>query len=366
MRKLGCFVVLCVACTDPVIELRLDLPANASQWDTSCVTSIEVRAVGHHYPLDPNDFTSTVLELPGAAPTYTAVHDVIRDKVSLELPPSGLAGISLVGWSTPANWHASDNWYPTPELAFFAHQGYIGQDVVDLPVVPNISCAKTPVKVRVVDLFALVASGSSTGCQTAMRYTDNQGWSGVGTIVPKAFGTGVEFYGAQSFATGTNSLAQFSGSTQVGPQSCLALIGSDDTGTSTGCVVPGPSVCAGPGELEIAATTYGAVDAADQTLRHTLPGIIFGSVWNDQPTKTPIAGATVTVDSKHAKVVYIDPTDASHFTVRGDQSGTGASGMFVVYTDAIVQATIKGNGKTRTLALGASEHSSAGVLVVLP
>jgi len=116
MRKLASLVVVSVACTDPVIELRLDLPADASRWDTSCVTSIEVRALGQHYPLDPKDFTSTVLEIPGPAPTYTAVHELIRDKVALDLPASGLAGVSLVGWSVPANWHEPDTWYPTPEL----------------------------------------------------------------------------------------------------------------------------------------------------------------------------------------------------------------------------------------------------------
>src|ERR1041385_8018677 len=133
--------------------MELVLPSDASQWDTSCVTQIEVRAIGHHYPLDPTDFTSSTLELPTAAPTFTAVYGVVRDKVTLDMPKTGLAGISLAGWSVPPNWQRSDSWSPTPELAFFAHEGYVGQDVVSLSLVPNISCAKSAVKVRVVDMF---------------------------------------------------------------------------------------------------------------------------------------------------------------------------------------------------------------------
>jgi hypothetical protein len=366
VRDLAIFLVISAACSDPAVELQIELPANASQWDTSCVTSIEVRAVGQHYPVDPTDFTSAVLQLPSAAPTYADIHDMIRDKVVLDLPKTGLAGVSVTGWSAPANFQQpADSWYPTADLAFFAKEGYIGQDVIELPIVPNVSCAKTPVRVRIVDLFALVAAGSSASCSSVTTLTDNASWSGAGTIVPRWFGSGLEFYGDQSSALAMANLVAFSAPTQVGPDSCFALTGSDDTGTSTGCIARGPSVCAGAGELEIAATNYNAAGAADQTLRKTLPGIIFGSVWTDQATKTPIAGATVGVDPKHAKVFYIDPNASGQFTVRGDQSGTGPSGMFVVYADAIVQATITGGGKTRTLALGATEHSTAGVLVVM-
>src|SRR5262245_43008011 len=246
MQKLVGLVALCAGCTSSVIELQLGFSDSALQWDTSCVNTIELRAIGEHYPVDPTDFTSTVLQLPSAASNYAAVRDMIHDKVALDLPKTGLAGISLMGWSAPADFHTlADNWYPTPELAFFAQQSYTGQDEVVLPLVPNMNCPKTPMKVRVVDMFALVAGGSSASCATAMAYTDNVGWSGTGTIVPNLFGSGVEFYGAQSFAIGAQSLAQFSGATQVGPQSCLALVGADDTGSSAGCAVQGPTVCAG-------------------------------------------------------------------------------------------------------------------------
>lgn len=348
--------------------MEFDAPANASQWDTSCATTIEVRAIGTQYPYEPGDYKSTVLQLPTAAPTYDAVLEVLRDHVTLAIPDSGLAGISVMGWSVPPNWTqpTGNAWYPTPELTFFAHDNYIGQDVITLQAVPNVNCKKQPVAVRVVDMFALVAAGSSASCSTAMTYTNGVGWSGTGTLVPRLFEPGVDFFGAQSFASGSDSLAQFSAETQVGPKSCLALIGSDDTGTSTGCAIPGPAVCAGGAELEIAATNYTATGDADPMLSKTMPGVVFGSVWTGAATRTPIAGATVQVDPNHARVVYIDPQANGHFSVRGNQSGTGPSGMFVLYADAIVEATIKSGSKTRTVALGASQHSSAGAMIVLP
>src|SRR5690242_12766790 len=119
MRALT-FVAVFAGCTASPIEMRFEPPASAQQWDTSCVTNIEVRAVGMHYPLDPTDYKSTTLQLTTGAASYAAIQNVLHDQVSLDIPQSGLAGIAVMGWATPNGYKPSDVWYPTPELAFFA------------------------------------------------------------------------------------------------------------------------------------------------------------------------------------------------------------------------------------------------------
>ena len=55
--------------------------------------------------------------------------------------------------------------------------------------------------VRVVDMFKLVAAGSSAGCSAAMRF--NAGYGSTGTIMPKLFGKCTDFYGGLSGDDGT-------------------------------------------------------------------------------------------------------------------------------------------------------------------
>ena len=363
------------ACVDSAVEMSLTVPTALQMEDTSCVTAVEVRAIGANYAQDPNDYQRACMEVPRTAHTYRDLRDVMHGRFNVDLPESGLRGVTVRGWAGISACERTDETNDeyrndfTSNLVFYAKAGYIGQDDIDLPVVANLKCPSTSLKVRVVDMLALVKAGSSAACSTAISYTDKKGWSGVGTIVPKLFGKGVEYFGNASWAEGTNNMVQFDGMVQLaqpGQPSCLALAGVNEKGANTACLVGGQSVCAAAGELESAAVDYSLWNQVDRTLQGRFPSIVWGSVWSNASPRTPIAGATVSVDPEHGKVVYLDPPDSAGIVrARSDQSGTGASGLFVLYSDAVVTAKITGGGKTRTLPLGAPDYTQGGAMVVM-
>ncbi len=367
--------VVSSACADPIVEMSLRMPADVADSDASCITAIEVRAIGTTHATDQSDFTRSCLELQRPAATYAELQRMIHGKIALAIPPGDLAGVTVRGFAGPSACDRSDEtkegYRPdfNADLVFYGKASYIG-DSIDIAAVPNLKCPTTSIKVRVVDMLALVAAGSSSGCATAMSYADKKGWSGIGTIVPRLFGKGVDFFGNVSWAQGTNSIVQFDGMMQLvepGQTSCLALAGVNETGANTAGVVGGASVCAAAGELETAAIDYDVWNQVDRTLQGTFPGILFGSVWTGGSPKPPVAGASVAVDAKHGKVVYIDPPDASGIIhTRSDQSGTGPSGLFILYSDAVVSAKVNAGSKTRTLLLGAPEYTIGGAMVVVP
>jgi len=373
--RLAAFALVTAACAEPVVEMQFQLPANADRFDTSCVTAVEVRALGANYLQDRNDFTRSCIDMTASKSTLTAIRDAIRGQFTLDIPDSGLSGISVLGWSGPVACKQSDETpYYTPDLAFFARGAYIGQDVIDVEATPNLNCAsRKTMKGRVVDMFALIANGSSAGCATAMTYPDGMGGLYTGTLIPKLFGKGVDYYGGLSGGPGTNGLAVFDALTEVGPKSCLSLDGLNVTGGSTSCAIGGTPVCADAtaGEVELAAIDGAIIDATpsiDATTQTKFPGVIYGSVWTNGAPKTPIAGATVSADTAHAKVVYIDPPDVGGtgaVKVRADQTGTGPSGLFMIYTDTLINVTVNGGGKTRTVMLGATDDSVGGAMIVL-
>ena len=82
--------------------------------------------------------------------------------------------------------------------------------------------------------------------------------------------------------------------------------------------------------------------------RYHLPGIALGVI-------------------EHGKVVYIDPPasagDIVH--VRSDQSATGPSGLFMLYTDTLASVKVSGGGKTRTVTLGTTDDYVGGAFIVM-
>ena len=368
-------LVLGAGCTDPAIELSLRLPADSAQYDTSCVSAVELRVMGRGYAQDSTDYQRACIELPSAARTYPELRSMMRGKFTFAIPETGVGDVAMRGLAGASPCQKSDETDPdyakndTPDLVFHAAGTYGGDDAIALDAVPNLQCGATSIKVRVVDMLALVASGSSASCATAMTYADHKGWGATGTIVPRLHRKGVDFYGGGSWAAGTNSVAQFTAMTRLaaGHTSCLALASANETGANTTCLAGGASVCAATGELETAAISYGVWPQVDRALQGQFPSVLFGSVWNSASPKTPIGGATVAVDPARGKVVYIDPPDATGtIHARSDQGSTGPSGLFVLYTDAVVTATISAARRTRTVVLGSPDYTMGGTMVVLP
>jgi hypothetical protein len=193
---------------------------------------------------------------------------------------------------------------------------------------------------------------------------------GVGTLVPRLYGKGSEFFGNLTGGPSTNNLASFMAPTQTGPKSCLALDGGGEQwGGSTGCVVGGASVCAAAGDIELAAvpsSVLGNIANFDAVTMAKFPGVVIGSVWSSATPRATLAGATVTIDAAHGKVIYLDPPNAQGLLgIRTDQSGTGPSGLFVMYTDTLVSAKISAGGASRTVTLGADDDTTAAAMIVM-
>src|SRR5258706_1178437 len=150
--KVSTLFLVVAGCAEPSVEMRFVAPPNAASYDTSCINAIEVRAIGSTFAeQDKTDFTRTCIELQSTAPTYAALREAIQGKFTVELPKTGLAGISVLGWSGTDACNKSDTtWYSTPNLAFYASSDYSGQDAMHLQAVPNLDCKPTHINARVV------------------------------------------------------------------------------------------------------------------------------------------------------------------------------------------------------------------------
>lgn len=357
MRRAAVLALL-AGCTDPVVDMQLVLPQNAESYDTSCITAVQVVTTGANILTDAEDWRSGCIELEGAA-SYQAIRDAIRGRFEVAVPQSGLSGVEVYGVSGPSACDFGG------DLLFYGRGDYIGQDEIQIPLTHNLDCARNQLRVRMVDMFAL-ASGAT--CEVAGTMHGNAE-AGAGTIVPRLYGGGAAYFGGVSWAPATGNLVTFAAPTQTAAQSCLAIDGGDEQGGSTSCVVGGTGVCAAPGETELAYVPYAIAGNAanyDSTLLVKYPGMVYGSVWANGATKTPLAGAKVTVDPERGKVIYLDPPDAGGMLpVRADQSVTGPSGLFALYADSLVDVTVTGNGITRELTLGTADDYVAGALIVL-
>jgi hypothetical protein len=356
MMRIPAFVLLC-ACAEPAVEMRLVLPANGDVFDTSCLTSIEVYVNGRNYLEDDDDDRSSCRDLDGDVSSYQAIVETIRGKFEVPIPDSGLLGIEVYGYSTGCNVDGGD-------VLFVGRGDYNGHDRIDIPLMPNVSCARNEVKIRSFDMFALI--GGAT-CDAAGTYQDGVSAS-VGTIFPWPYERGTTFASTVLRAPATGNLATLTGMTKTGPVSCLAIDAGTEDDHSTSCAVGGAAVCAAAGEIEHATLPSLVVDNLqnyDAMIMAQFPNIILGSVWSSGATKAPIAGATIDVDPEHGKVVYVDvPTANGLLPVRTARS-TGASGLFTIYADAVLNAKVTANGQTRTVRIAGSDEGLAAAMIVI-
>jgi hypothetical protein len=362
MKTLAIMLVGIAACADPVVDMKLVLP-KSDTMSPQCITAVEVHANGTTYPSVQADQTRSCIEI-SAGNTYASVRDAIAGKFTLQVPESGLASLEVYGLSGPLPCSDDDTPFAAPNLLFFGSGDYIGQDTIDLPITPNLDCATEPVKVRMVDMFALM--GGAT-CANAMMPDANAG-VGLGTLAPRLHGKGVELFGNLDGGDLASSVASFTGHTHVGTRSCLAIDGGNNDAGSLGCVIGGTPVCAGAGELEAPYFSNAIADMAydlDSVSSAQFPDVIIGSVWSNGATKAPVSGATVEVDTNHAKVVYVEPANGgTTFQIR--DGATGPSGLFILYTDTLVLAKIHAGTSMRTVTLGAMDLTPAGAMIVMP
>jgi hypothetical protein len=155
-------------------------------------------------------------------------------------------------------------------------------------------------------------------------------------------------------------------------RSCIAVGYEGTINGGAGCVNPTvPTLCAAPGELEIASLPlpYAALSTED-ALAEQYGEPVFGAVWepSDVATKAPIANATVELaDPAQGKVFYLQ-RGATQFTRLDGARGTGADGLFVAYLRGDpTSLIIKAAGHTpQTLRVATTPDWPSTVIVALP
>lgn len=351
------FLLALGACADPVIDMSLSMPA-ASQmpanFDVSCVSAVEVVAVGHERGSQstPADALSDCVDLARAPTSLADIRAQIAGKFQLNLPQSGLAGISIRGTTgkcADKNRYYEANWY--------GGATYVdGQDGISIPVVPNISCnARKTYAVSTIDLLAI---SKTKQCAMAVPPAATLPLVFAGNIRPQMLGASFDRMvfedGPSAVAPDAAGKAQIDSWTSAGPRACIAMGFDSGAGMAGSCINPSaPTLCGGPNEVELAMIDdiYAAA-SIDTSLvqQHGQP--VFGAVWRQSPattvTKAPIAGATVELeDPSQGTVVYVSPGTSKLQPIAGATS-TGPDGMFIIY--------LKGDATNVIVKSGASQQ----------
>jgi hypothetical protein len=365
-------LVLCAllaGCGEKVVEMTLKLPASdlVTSHDTSCVTAIEVWANGTTYPTDSNDSKRDCIE-PTGAPKYGDIRDEMRGKFELSIPDSGLGGIEIYGYT--AQCQVPDNAGDDPiksELIFYASADYDGSDSIVLPITPNVSCTRSPVTTKPLDILKL-AAGGATAC-TAAELPDLMAGVSLGTMSPRPFTENLDWWGGLTGGPLTNHVATFDALLQPGLESCIAAYAGNPDLVSMACIPSGRNACAPAGTVEIPLINGNVAFASlDATKALEYKGAVFVLVYG----AAPIANATVAIDDadkEDAEVVFMDmPAGVENGTGKLTplaQQSTNAKGLFMVYTNGFVNITVSNGGVSRKLRVGGIADYPAATLVTL-
>jgi hypothetical protein len=362
--KAVAFALLCAACTDPVVQMDVQV-AQVSNMDLSCVGGLYALADGKNRGTG----TAAADNTHGCVPVsgLTNMSDVpglLRDKLSLDMPASGLIGVELSGITGTCDAPGID--------VFYGGVKYIGQDSLSVTLAPQVSCAHDNLTIRPLDLFAMTADPTHA-CPAAIPNGPNTGMS-YGVVEQTLFDGPQAYFGPSYYLN--NGVMSVSDWTPVtNPSSCLtASFGQTSDGklSADGCLRMSPNtVCAQPGEIEVAAVNYILMSSLYSVAPDPKFGnLVLGAVWGIDATgkKAPLVGATVTVDPSKGRVVYADLASASSSpTVDTSATAAKASGLFVVYTNEFVDLQVSAPGYTpetvRVAPVGG--FSDATVLVAL-
>ncbi len=332
-------------CADPAVSLNIQPPPDQANFDTSCVTTFEMYADGANYPADTADFNSIEITLDHPAPTYAELLDEVRGKFDIPIPATGLSKVEVYGWNGVSGFGTVT---VNPELAFLAVQQYAGDEDFTVPLIPNMSCARGAVKVRALDLPAFLATSPRDCAAGALP----GGSLTLGTLTPAMWKPATYFWGgvvtADLAADGT---ATMQGSSKIGPESCIAASGGITGDTSTSCMT-GPGVCGKPGEYELAVfgDDYYA-NSVDKVIQSKYQSFVIGAVFDT--ARASVAGASVEFDTTKGQVVYadFDPV-AKAFKPVPNATATTASGIFLLYTNELLDVKVTGAGHSATVRLG--------------
>jgi hypothetical protein len=365
------------ACADPVVDMSLKLPTAQqmpADFDLSCITAVEVYAVGNERgsQATPPDVVGDCIDLPAAPSSFADIRAAIAGKFDLTIPQSGLAGVQVRG--TVGACAEATRYH---EANFYGGAVYLeGSDSLAIPVVPNISCsAKTIYQVSTIDMLAL---DKTKQCAMSLPDPTAQPLVFAGDIRPQLLGASFDrmvWESGQSAmppdAAGKATISSFTGA--AAQRSCIAL-GYDSAKSLAGsCINPGtPTLCAAPGELELAVIdNFYAFGSIDTALVQQYGPPVFGAVYKKAPPTiayhTAIAGATVELeDPAQGKVIYVMP-GANKLLPIGGATATDSSGMFIVYLKGDASSiTVKAGGASQRYTVASHNTAPPTLLAVFP
>ena len=188
-------------CSDPVVQMQLRISPEAEGFEVTCLTTVELYTDGGGFPGNSDDYEFSQAKLDTAPATYNDLSNAIRGKFDVAIPTSGLSAIEMYGWAGDSGFN---NPAIPPDLLFYGVEPYIGQDTMQLTVVPNVSCKKQQMKVRPIDILKLTTSlaADTAGKCAAAAVADTAPNAGVsfGTLsAPDADTT--DYWGGLSGAT---------------------------------------------------------------------------------------------------------------------------------------------------------------------
>jgi hypothetical protein len=361
IRGLVLLAAAAAGCADPVVEMSLRMPDadSGAAFDTSCVRAIEVYAYGNDFPNSPLDFTRDCIDLTDPAATFSEIRSEMLGNFDLRIPESGLSMIEVYGHVGACE----DNWdeFP-PDMMFYGGARYGGDNQITIPLEGMVSCAMQTISVRPLDVLALAANPADCAAAAMPDSADpDDGFVDLGQITSTMDGP-VWFGGDRTYAKVTGGLAAMQARMTSSKHACVGVSAYSGNLDTTSCMIPNQSKLCGAGQWEVGTMDWMVAESLiDPAKAANWSTAIIGSVWVSAPTKGPVQGAKVTVDPDLGEVQYVEPGAV----VTRNLTGTGTKGLFVLYTDSIVDVTISGAGATRSVRLGADPDVIATSLVVL-
>jgi hypothetical protein len=362
VRRAVWILTILGGCGDKAVDVSLQLPGatTSAMYDTSCVTAVEVYVNGGNYPTDASDYLLDCIDVTKAAPTFGELRDRIRGQFEMKIPASGLSGIELYAYNGTCN-AAFDRDF---DLIAYGSAAYAGQDDIQLPVLPNLSCKQDSYQLRAVDILKY---SKTANCDQS---TWTGGRLGLASITPLPFTGAANWWGGQAATPVNGGVVTVLGRAQgIGAKSCLAGWLDTDQDQVT-CMPPAEQrVCATGGELEVPvinpAVGYSSANPAKIS---QWGSVVYGVVVGPGA----LANATVTLDpadNDKGEVVYFDlPTGVETGTgmlLAHTGASTGPSGLFGVYTESMVHITVTANGKSVKRLVGVEETYLSAVVVKL-
>ncbi len=352
------------ACAEPAIEMKLVLPADAADFDLSCVTAVDLLpiATGDTQTLDIGErgFTDNIpcVDLAEPVTSFAQLQAAIAGRFDLALPQGGLGAVEIRGRigsckNVPAQF----------ESVFYGGATYTdGDRELSVPLAHNLSCnATAQFDVHPVKMYELFST------KTCQDYVDPNATVFSGDVRPTLIASQpITYEDGASFKPMEAATEQVTSFSAAYKGTCAAMGLSASTLGGISCInVGGPSACAGS-SLELALLPYSYASASiDPVLRGKYLTWGFLGVWSGTAAG-PVAGATIAFDEGDDGTIVYGELGTAAFVPNASATATTTSGMAMIYSDRVVGVTVTAPGKpSRHLWIGGDPQIPSSAIAAL-